>query len=132
MTYESKKRELFKDIYTIIDRLDANGIADNERINFCLLIHAACKRPQVLVGKHSFELMAAYLCGYDSALDRKLSNRRSWGLSEFGFWLGRRLNHSTSLHWTQMMMKSFPDETDAFAQLPHLYEEFLFHQAKTM
>jgi hypothetical protein len=31
-----------------------------------------------------------------------------------------------------MMMKSYPDETEAFAQLPHLYEEFLLHQAKTL
>lgn len=31
-----------------------------------------------------------------------------------------------------MMMKSFPDETVAFAKLPHLYEEFLLHQAKTL
>jgi len=29
------------------------------------------------------------------------------------------------------MMKSYPDETEAFSQLPQLYEEFLLHQAKT-
>ena len=31
-----------------------------------------------------------------------------------------------------MMMNSYPDEVEAFAELPHLYEEFLLHQAKAL
>jgi excisionase family DNA binding protein len=31
-----------------------------------------------------------------------------------------------------MMMESFPDDTEAFARLPQLYEEFLLHQANTL
>jgi hypothetical protein len=52
-------------------------------------------------------------------------NPRYWGLSEFGWWLGHRLNHSTRLHWRRMIALSFPEDEEAFSKLPRLYEEFL-------
>jgi hypothetical protein len=51
---------------------------------------------------------------------------------EFGHWLAPQLNLSSSLGWQRMMMESFPDDTEAFARLPQLYEEFLLHQANTL
>jgi hypothetical protein len=119
-----------KELDLLVERLTTGGVNDSEQINFCLLIRYACQRPRIFVGKQSFELLATFLAGYGHALDRQQKSRSS-GLSEFGDWLVPQLKHSTSLHWIQMMMKSFPDETEAFAKLPHLYEEFLLHQAKT-
>jgi len=132
MKLTPNKPPSLKEIDLLRERLATGGINDWQQINFCLLIRGACQRPQVYVGKQSFELVAAFLDGYDHALDHQQAKPRSWGLREFGYWLGPQLNHSTSLHWGQMMMKSYPDETEAFAQLPGLYEEFLLHQAKAL
>jgi hypothetical protein len=120
-----------KELDLLAERLTAGGVNDRQQINFCWLIRGACQRPRMYVGKQSFELLANFLAGYDHALGDQQKSR-SWGLSEFGHWLAPHLNLSSSLGWIQMMMKSFPDETEAFAQLPHLYEEFLLHQAKTL
>lgn len=125
------KPPILKELDLLEERLTASGVNDRQQIDFCWFIRCACNRPQVYVGKQSFELVAAFLDGYHYALERQQKSR-SWGLREFNEWLGPRLKHSTSLHWRQMMMKSFPDDTEAFAQLPQLYEEFLLHQAKTL
>jgi hypothetical protein len=82
----------------LVDELNQHRIADNDQIDFCLLIRNACQRPQVYVGKANFEMLASFLEGYDHALDRHPDNPGSWGLREFAFWLGPHLGHSTSLH----------------------------------
>jgi hypothetical protein len=125
------KPSIFKELDLLTERLTTGGVNDRQQIDFCWLIRSACQRPQIYVGKQTFELLATFLDGYDHALDRQQANPRSWGLREFGYWLGPKLNHSTSRHWLYMMMKSYPDDTEAFARLPQLYEEFLLHQAKT-
>lgn len=121
-----------KEMDLLAERLTTGGINDWQQINFCWLIRGACQRPQMYVGKQNFELLATFLAGYDHALDSQQAKSRGWGLKEFGHWLAPQLGLSSSLVWTEVMMKSFPDETEAFAQLPHLYEEFLLHQAKTL
>jgi hypothetical protein len=84
------------------------------------------------LGIQSFELLATLLSGYDCALNRGQARPRSWEPGEFGRWLAPQLNLSSSLCWIHMMMNSYPDEVEAFAELPHLYEEFLLHQAKAL
>jgi len=128
----SDKIPSLKELDLLAEHLTAGGVNDRGQIDFCWLIRQACGRPRMYVGKQSFELLATFLDGYDHALNRGQARPRSWGLSEFGHWLVPQLNLSSSLGWRQMMMESFPDETEAFAQLPHLYEEFLLHQAKTL
>ena len=125
MAHKKDKLEFLKQIDEIADRLRQAGITDNDQIDFVLLVREACARPKVYVGKESFELAATFLDGYDSALDRESNSTRDWGLKNFGDWLGPLLNHSTSLHWRQMMTLSFPEDATAFSQLPQLYEEFL-------
>src|SRR5262245_34460290 len=124
------KHPFLKELDMLEERLTTGGVNDRRQINFCWLIHGACQRPQMYVGKQSFELLANFLAGYDHALDHQQAKPRSWGLSEFGHWLTPQLNLSSSLGWIRMMMESYPDDTEAFARLPHLYEEFLLHQAK--
>ena len=124
-----------KELDLLAERLTKGGVNDPQQIGFCWLIRQACQRPQIFVGKRSFELLATFLSGYDHALDHQQANRsnpRSWGLSEFGHWLAPQLNLSSSLGWQRMMMESFPGDTEAFVRLPQLYEEFLLHQANTL
>jgi excisionase family DNA binding protein len=121
-----------KELDLLAERLTTGGVNDPQQIDFCWFIRSACRRPKMYVGKQSFELLATFLSGYDHALDRGQARPRSWGLSEFGHWLVQQLNLSSSLGWERMMMKSFPDETEAFARLPQLYEKFLLHQANTL
>src|SRR5215813_12849611 len=121
-----------KELDLLTERLTVGGVNDPQEIDFCWLIRLACRRPQNFVEKQSFELLATFLSGYDSALNRGQARSRIWGLSEFGHWLAPQLNLPSSLGWIQMMMKSYPDEAEAFAQLLPLYEAFLLHQANTL
>ena len=114
----------------LVERLSMHGISDMQKIDFCLFVFSICLRPQLYVGHKDLRLATTFLDGYDYALDRETGNSRSWGMANFGFWLGPRLGHSTSFHWQHMFVKSFPDESEAFTQLPLLYEQFLLHVAK--
>jgi hypothetical protein len=84
----SDKIPSLKELDLLAERLTAGGVNDRRQIDFCWLIRQACRRPKMYVGKQSFELLATFLAGYDNALDRRQANPRSWGLREFGFWLG--------------------------------------------
>lgn len=55
MAQNKKKREFFKEIYEVIDRLEQAGIDDNDQINFVLLVRGACNKPWMYVGNESFE-----------------------------------------------------------------------------
>jgi hypothetical protein len=66
------RHTILKELDLLAERLTTGGINDRQQIDFCWLIRGACRRPEMYVGKHSFELLATFLVGYDHALELRL------------------------------------------------------------
>ncbi len=94
---------------------------DNQ--SFRVFLGEVCKRPQMYVGREDFELAAAFLDGFDSALSFLPPDVRHSGLSGFREWLAVRLNSCVRSPWWEIICREHTG-LDQFESLQRLYEEF--------
>jgi hypothetical protein len=133
---EDKRKNNPKLRYEALRRnLEESGIRDVRQQEFSLWIHSFCESPRNCVGEYSFKLVAAFLDGFDMALEvvyrdparSKFSTKpsRIECLTNFGFWLGHKFKMPTNYVWRFYIDKHYPDDASAFEALPQLYDEFL-------
>ena len=93
------------------------------------LILGICARPEMWFGRQGLELTFAFLEGFDYAEARNRPTGEPTDLTWFRWWLAERLYRSRGMPRNTgayyYVKALYPDDEEAFAELPKLYEEFL-------
>ncbi len=97
-------------------------------MTFQELIEHICRRPLMYVIGGTFAMAAAYLDGYDTAVQQFTGqDRNETELGGFRSWLAQRCSgtHVRNLCWQHYIQSLFPDDETAFQQLPILFSQYL-------
>lgn len=93
------------------------------------MIERTCQRPQLFTSAATFKGLADFLSGYDCAMTEFTPELERVGLGEFGFWFSYKAgfpeNIPVNLTWWGKIERTYPDDAEAFEQVPRLYCEFL-------
>ncbi len=102
------------------------------------LLQHMCGRPRMYVRTGTFEEVATFLEGYDSALNEFAPEEvKAVSLREFGRWLSYTHEDAdmmwlhngeeieASLAWASKVRRVYPVDSDALEALPVLYRRFL-------
>ncbi len=82
-----------------------------------------CLRPRMYVGRADFKLAAAFLSGYEFAIDELCPDQKGCGLSGFTPWLAVHLDSCVRSGWDEILLHEEVGP-DKFEALLRLYDEF--------
>jgi len=71
----------------------------------------------------TFREAVAFLFGYHSA--HRASEAELVDMSAFSAWLSQKTGYAQSEFWWSQMSRAYPDDAEAFRQLPILFIEFM-------
>jgi hypothetical protein len=102
--------------------------------SFPKALRSICDRPEIFVGERRFWTVAAWLGGYSTGLTEAKDDDNQIGLDGFRDWLSKRLYEShgieRNLVWSAYIARLYPNDDDALAQLPVLFDEFVSEKDK--
>jgi hypothetical protein len=84
-----------------------------------LLIKNISQRPEMYTGSSDLTIVAAFIEGFAYAIPEFEDE-----IKEFNYWLPIRLKFPRNWAWWAGLAKIFPNNEDAFRELPILFDEF--------
>jgi hypothetical protein len=89
------------------------------------LILQVSARPAMFVGVANFDLALAFIGGFHYALSiLKPDAADPKELNEFSIWLAEKFGLPRNWAWSAVLRRVYPNDEEAFKQLPLLYDEF--------
>ncbi len=102
--------------------------------NLRTLINEICTRPGMFVLGGKFESVAAFVDGYDCAIQEFTGvGRDETDLGRFRSWLAQRFYEMKdlprNLPWSSYLVEAYKEDSARFQQLPLLFDQFLEESA---